>query len=170
MLTIKTEYLLTQHAFERFKQRVGKGKSKADALNWVAQAISNSILVRQTDEYRFYKYGEYKIIVGDKNKVITISYFNDSHTKNFKKEVNKLIHNKFKSKIQPFYKVKKNLQIKIYEAKIRKLKAKNPKTQEIIQQEISELEKQLIRTISSIDEIIKLGEKYNVPNSLLKKD
>ncbi|MFQ3872316.1 hypothetical protein [Staphylococcus sp. Mo2-1] len=169
MRSIKTEYSLTQHAYERFRQRVGKGNNKDDALNWIAQAISNSVFVRQTDGYRYYKYGEYKIVVGEENKVVTISYFNDSHTKEFKKEVNKMIRAKFKAKLQPFYRAKKSLQIEVYEAKIRQLKAKNPKTQAIIQEEISELETQLIRTIASIDEIIKLGQHFNVPPNMLER-
>lgn len=164
---MKSEYTLTQHAFERFKQRVGKGKTKDDALNWAAQAISNSQYLGMTDGYRYYKYAEYKIVVGEKNKIVTVSYFNASHTKEFKKEVNRHIRSKFRAKLQPFYRAKKSLQIEVYEAKIRQLKAKNPKTQAIIQEEISDLEAQLVRTIGSIDEIKRLGDHFNVPRDLI---
>lgn len=158
---------MTHHAYERYKQRVGKGKNKEAALNWVVQAINNSVFVKQTDGYRYYKYKEYRIVVGEDNKIVTISYFNDSHTKKLKKEINRMIQARFKSKIEPFYRAKKNLQIEVYEAKIRELKAKNPKAKAAINEEITELETQLMRTIASIDEIKRLGDQFNVPRDLL---
>lgn len=167
---MKTEYKLTEHAYERYKQRVGKGKSKSHALNWIVQAINNSNFLGETDVYRYYKYGEYKIVVGEKNKIVTISYFNDSHIKDFKKEMNQYIRNKFINKLKPYYRVKKNLQIEVYESKIKQLKVNNPDTKEIIQKEITELETQLVRTIGSIDNIIKLGEHYNIPANELTKE
>lgn len=167
---MKTEYTLTQHAYERFKQRVGKGKNKSAALNWVVQAISNSIFIGESDSYRYYKYGDFKIVVGEKNKIITISYFNDSHVKDFKKEMNSFIRTKFKNKLKPLYRIKKSLQIEVYEAKIRQLKVNNPTTKAIIQNEITDLESQLVRTIGSIDNIIKLAGNYNIPSNDLTKE
>lgn len=167
---MKTEYTLTHHAYERYKQRVGKGKSKSAALNWVVQAISNSTYIGETDGYRYYKYDEFKMVVGEKNKIITISYFNDSHTKDFKKEMNALVRTRFINKLKPYYRVKKSLQIEVYEAKIRQLKVNNPTTKAIIQNEITELESQLVRTIGSIDNIIKLAANYNVPSNELIRE
>ncbi|MBF7023720.1 hypothetical protein ISP05_01920 [Staphylococcus kloosii] len=169
MISIKTEYKLSQHAFERFKQRVGKGKTKDAALNWAVQAIQNSTNLGETNGYRFYKYGEFKIVVGDKNQIVTISYFNDSHIKDFKKEINKTIRTKFINKLKPYYRMKKNLQIELYEAKIRQLKANNPKVKAVIEDEVVNLEKELVRTIGSIDNIIKAAEHYNVPSNELIK-
>ncbi|MEX6128632.1 hypothetical protein [Staphylococcus saprophyticus] len=166
---MKTEYTLTHHAYERYKQRVGKGKNKSAALNWIVQAIKNSSYLGETDGYRYYKYDEFKIVIGEKNKVVTISYFNDSHIKEFKKEMNKFIRNKFINKLKPYYRIKKGLQIEVYEAKIRQLKVNNPTTKAIIQNEITELESQLVSTIGSIDNIIKAAEHYNVPSNELVK-
>lgn len=166
---MKSEYSLTDHAFERFKQRVGKGKTKSAALNWVSQSIANSTYLGETNGYRYYKYNEYKLVIGEKNKVVTISYFNDSFTKEFKKDMNKFIRNKFINKLKPYYRVKNKLQIEVYEAKIKQLKVHNPDTKAVIQKEIEDLENQLVRTIGSIDNIIKLAENFNVPkNELIK--
>lgn len=166
---MNTAYTLTEHAYERFRERVNIGKSKQDAMNWITTAIKHGACMGNRGEYRYYKFKHYKIVIGEKDKVVTISYFNDSYVKDFKREMNALIRNKFIGKLKPFYSIRKNLQIEIYEAKIRRLKTNNPETKNIIAGNIEELENELVKTISAIDSIIKAGEHYNVPNKELVK-
>lgn len=167
---MKTEYQISHHAFERFKQRVKKGKSKTDALNWCVQSIANSKFLGERDCYRYYKFNDYKIIVGEKNTIITISYFNDSGKNVFRKEVNAMIKRKFDNRLKPLYRVKKKQQITLYETKIRYLNAKNPKVKESIQIQIDELEKEITETIGVIDNIMSLSEHYNLPSNQLIKE
>lgn len=164
---MKTEYKLSHHAFERYRQRIKKGKNKQDALNWCIQAIASSKFLGERGCYRYYKYKDYKIVVGEKNTIITISYFNDSHKNEFRKEVNAMIKRKFNNKLKPYYRNKKKQQIELYEAKIRYLNAKSPKVKESIQKQIDEMENELTKTIGSIDNIVSLAESYNLPGNEL---
>lgn len=164
---MKTEYNLSHHAYERYKQRVNVKGSKKDALNWGVQAIASSTFLGESDCYRYYKYKDYKIVVGEKNTIITISYFNDAGRESFRKEVNIMIKRKFNNKLKPLYKVKKKQQINLYEAKIRYLNAKNPKVKESIQALIDEMESELTKTIGQIDNIKSLSERYNLPSHQL---
>ncbi len=167
---MKTEYQLSHHAYERYKQRVNKKGNKKDALNWCVQAIAVSTFLGEHNCYRYYKHKDYKLVVGEKNTIITISYFNDAYKETFRKEINAMIKSKFNNKLKPLYKVKKKQQINLYEAKIRYLNAKNPKVKESIQTLIDEMEYELTRTIGSIDNIKSLSEHYNMPLDQLIKE
>lgn len=164
---MKTEYRLSHHAFERYKQRVNVKGSKKDALNWSVQAIADSTFLGESNCYRYYKHKDYKIVIGEKNTIITISYFNDAGREAFRKEVNVMIKRKFNNKLKPLYKLKKKQQINLYEAKIRYLNAKNPKVKESIQALIDEMESELTKTIGQIDNIKSLSERYNLPSHQL---
>lgn len=150
-MTIK--YELSNHAKQRYNQRVGKGNGKA----WVNHAIKNGIPLDDD----CYRYGEYKIVVKG-STVVTISFHNNQQLRDFKQDVVKTIVNKFKRKLKPLQKRNKETQIEIYEAKIRELKARSPKVKETIAATISELEKDLNTVSTEINDLYRIAQMYHI--------
>lgn len=150
-MTIK--YELSNHAKQRYNQRVGKGNGKA----WVNHAIKNGIPLDDD----CYRYGEYKIVVKG-STVVTISFHNDQQLRDFKHNVVKTIVNKFKRKLNPLLKRKKETQIEIYEAKIRELRARNPKVVTSIAEHIVELEKDLNAVSTEINDLYRIAQMYHI--------
>ncbi|MBF7019241.1 hypothetical protein ISO99_04880 [Staphylococcus sp. 18_1_E_LY] len=153
MISIKTKYTLTKHAHDRFHQRVRKGDPKA----WTNLAIERGIPLEDGN----IRYGDYLIVLKDK-MVVTISYYNDQQLRDFKHDVVKTIVNKFKRKLKPLLKRKKETQIEIYEAKIRELKARNPKVVASIAEHIVELEKDLNAVSTEINDLYRIAQMYHI--------
>jgi hypothetical protein len=153
VIPIKSKYTLTKHAHDRFKQRVRKG----NPTDWTNLAIERGIPLEDGNV----RYGDYLIVLKDQ-MVVTISYYNDQQLRDFKHDVVKTIVNKFKRKLNPLLKRKKETQIEIYEAKIRELRARNPKVVASIAEHIVELEKDLNAVSTEINDLYRIAQMYHI--------
>lgn len=162
------KYHVTQHAIERYWQRVHIGKTRNDMYNWISQAIENGIFINTDEEEQkhYYRFNEYKIVLSFDNKVITISYYYSQDLKEFKKDINAAIIKKFKKQLKPYLKIEKDTLINMYETKIKRLKARSPKIKETLDETIEELERDLKNARHNINDILKISHKYY----LTKKD
>lgn len=160
--TQNKKYILSLHAIERYHERVGKGKTKADAIKWVTRAIRDGYVFEEYKDGRVaYKYRQYKIVVQNK-LVITISYHKNEDFKDLKDDVTKTIRNKLKRELRPLLRNKKDTSIAIHEAHIRCINAKSPKVKKAIQETIQGLETDLKTIKGQINSVVQLGHKYNV--------
>ncbi|WP_041635957.1 hypothetical protein [Macrococcoides caseolyticum] len=156
-------YTLSNHAFQRFWERVQHGVSKKKATEWVENAIKKGINCGGEDDRHYYRYEDYKIVVSPTNKTIitiyNVSVFNNKELNN---EIHEMIVAKVNRELKLSFKAKRKHMIQYHEASINHLKVNNPATKNIIKEDINELRSLLVRIDDDIEAIKKTAKKYHV--------
>lgn len=164
---------LTNHGFERYLLRVGLNKSREYAEQWVARALNNSTYLRTQDNgCEEYSFDNFTIIVDKFLNIVTIKMADEDwkSINEVQSDITRYITNKLKKEAHPHVQAKKNFTIKIYEAKVKQIKAKSPKVKDIIQKQIDDLEHQLCLHNDKLEGIKKKVKKYYLdPSDIIKE-
>ena len=126
------QYTLTRHAWERVQQRYNiTDKTAAD--QFISQKINRGKKTKTEGDKTYYVEGNTEIIVGSANKVITIyESIHEIHRSEFLSKVSKSIEKEAKKFIAKYSGEIRKIDIEIAEFNLNRLKARNPKTKQLI--------------------------------------
>jgi hypothetical protein len=128
------QFILTNHARERIRQRVGITSDSA-AIAWVADQVKNAINVKHDGGKMHYLTDAFEIVC-DGARVVTVkpAEFANKYLSEFKsvliRETTKLL-TKYERELR-------KAEIAVAEAQLNFLKARNPKIKEIIQRKLTD--------------------------------
>lgn len=164
---------ITNHAYERFLMRV-ENSSREKAKEWVAQALNKATYVTQQEKGReVYVFKEHKLVIDKHLNIITIMSDNEADWESIKDtrdDISDFIKRKLNKEVRPLIKKRNDIQIKIYEKEISKIKTKNPNTKDIIQEQINSLIVDKDNTNDKLIGITKTAKKYYLEPEDVHKD
>lgn len=162
------KYTLSNHAFQRFWERVQKGASKKRAEEWIENAIKKGVDCGIHEGRQIYRFENYKIVIDpNNNTVITISYFSVFNNKELSNEIHKTIVAKVNRELRKAFKDKRKYIIEYHEANMRLWKVNNPMTKQIIRNDINDLKLVLARIDDDIEALKKTAKKYYIDQEKL---
>lgn len=158
-------YLATHHAIMRAKERVGikgEGKELATNVNQYISGIMPTAIYLKTDENggEHYRHRKYVLVVKE-NRVITFLYYQGRDI-TLANEIKEMVTRKIEREVKPLKKTLRDTSIKMHEAEIKKLKSYNPKSIQAIDEELSELNKEISSLKNEIEDIQILFKRYNL--------
>ncbi|RAI81994.1 hypothetical protein BFS34_003045 [Macrococcoides caseolyticum subsp. hominis] len=103
-----SEYTLSNHAFQRFWERVQHGVSKKKATEWVENAIKKGVECEEREGKRRFRFENYMISVSkDDNTIVTIYNVNVFNNKELSNEIHEMIVAKVNRELKKLYKEKR---------------------------------------------------------------
>ncbi|PKE40472.1 hypothetical protein [Macrococcoides caseolyticum] len=158
-----SEYTLSNHAFQRFWERVQHGVSKKKATEWVENAIKKGVECEEREGKRRFRFENYMISVSkDDNTIVTIYNVNVFNNKELSNEIHEMIVAKVNRELKKLHKEKRKQLIHFHESNIKYLKVNNPETKAIINEDIKQLNNFLVNIDDNIEAIKKTAKKYHV--------
>ncbi|MEP9852134.1 hypothetical protein ABDK10_05465 [Staphylococcus aureus] len=160
----KTNYILTMHARERFKERVSNnGKSNTQAIvKWLKRALNEGYKVSENNDGDVcYRYGKYLVVMNDRT-LITISYYKRQDVKPLKEDLNKIIARRLRKEIKELVKHRKDTLIKASEVDIERLKSLSVPKQKRLYDEREDLLKEAAEIKNQTKSIVDLANRYGI--------
>lgn len=162
------KYTLSNHAFQRFCERIQKGATIKQAEDWVANAIKNGTNCGTTNGRHNYRYESYKLIVEpNSNIIVTIYHVNVLSNKELGDEIHQSIVTKVNRELRKAFKDKRKYMIEYHEANMKLWKANNPMTKKIICNEVNELKILLIKIDDDIEALKRTAKRYYIDQEKL---
>lgn len=152
------EYMVSSHAMERIRQRVGITTQDA-ARAWVAEQVRKSTHTKN-DKHKTHYVTELFEIVCDGIYVITVK---PSETANpFLPRFNEMIAKESTKLLTKYRRELRKAEISVAEAQLNYLRAKNPKTREIIQRRMTEVGDERAALEDRIKQISLAAKQYGI--------
>lgn len=164
----KTNYILTMHSRERFKERVANnGKSNTQVIiKWLKRALNEGYKVSESNDGDVcYRYGKYLVVMNERT-LITISYYKRQDVKPLKEDLNKIIARRLRKEMKQLVKQRKDILIQASEVDIERLKSASAAKQKRLYDDREDLLKDAAEIKNQAKSIIDLGNRYG----LEKKD
>ncbi|ARQ95945.1 hypothetical protein qdsa001_189 [Staphylococcus phage qdsa001] len=163
---IKSKHInLTKHAYERYTLRVSND-SKERACQWFASALMQATFEHtQKGGNEVYVFKNYRIIIDKHLTIITVIDTEDDNWEGIKEareQIETYIKGKLKRTVTPLFTKLDRIDISIHEAHISMIKTRNPKTKDIINKNIIELERNKSLLLNSIEGVKKTAHKYYI--------
>ncbi|PTJ54225.1 hypothetical protein [Mammaliicoccus sciuri] len=158
------KYNLTNHAYQRYTQRVKKS-SEAQVLNRLTQLLETCTVSEPGNQGSTIYYAKgLAIVLAPDNYTIATVYPKDADVLNsdlFASIIDVVKSEVFKEERQ-LKAEKRRLLIEMHEAEIRKLKVFNPDTQSIIQRKIDAIRENVTKINDRLDQANAVRRKFNI--------
>lgn len=151
-------YILTDHAKERIRQRVGITSEEA-AISWIASQVQVASSKKQVGNKTHYMTDIFEIIL-DGVKIITVKQAESSNE--YLTKFNEVLAKEAVKLISTYSRTLRKAEIAVAEAQLNFLRAKNPKTKALISERLTEATDWKCTVEDEIKAIKKAAKQYGV--------